>query len=116
MSIQAYQQAAVRAESPRETEWRAFSVATAALLRAEEAGLSAAGIVGEALYQNRRLWSTLALDCAQDGNALPAPVRAQIISLALWVDKHSTKVAKGEAAIGDLIAVNRSIMEGLSGR
>lgn len=116
MSIQAYQQAATRAEAPRDVEWRAFSLATAALLRVlEEGGHNSAARV-EAINKNRQLWALMADDCAQPDNQLPAALRAQLISLALWVDRHSRLAIQQVNALQDMIDVNRSIMEGLSGR
>jgi flagellar protein FlaF len=40
-------------------------------------------------------------------------VRAQIISLSLWVNRHTSKVIRRQEDIQPLIDVNRSIMEGL---
>lgn len=116
MSIAAYQQAVKRHETPRETEWRAFQTVTSALVRVvEEKGQNAAARV-EAISRNRTLWALLADDCAQPDNQLPAPLRGQIVSLALWVNRASREAMTNLAAVTDLITVNRSIMEGLSGR
>ena len=68
----------------------------------------------EALATNRRLWSVLAADCAADGNSLPQSLRAQIISLSLFVDRHSSAVMRQGAAIDVLVDINRSIMQGLA--
>ena len=46
---------------------------------------------------------------------VPESVRAGVISLAIWVDKHSRKALKREADLQPLVEVNRNIMEGLSG-
>lgn len=114
MSIQAYQRAATQAESPRQVEYRAFGLATAGLIKAAQDRLDIAGLA-EALDKNRQLWSFLANDCMLDGNSLPQPVRAQIISLSLWVSRYSSQVMRDGAEIGPLIEVNRSIMDGLGG-
>jgi flagellar protein FlaF len=116
MSIKTYQRAAARAESPRELEYRAFGQATAALLQAKEQGRANLGALAEALDLNRRLWSVVSADCALDGNKLPPPLRAGIISLALWVSRHSSQVLREGADIEPLIDVNRAIMEGLAAR
>lgn len=115
MSIKAYQHAAARAEQPRETEYRALGVATAGLVRAKEEGRVHLGRLAEALDANRRLWSVLSADCAVEGNKLVPELRASIISLSLWVSRHSSAVLRDGADIDDLIAVNRSVMEGLAG-
>jgi flagellar protein FlaF len=116
MSLRAYQQTAARAETPREAEYRLFGQVTRALM--EAAQLEQSDIAGrmDALDWNRRLWSTLALDCAAAGNTLPAPLRASIISLSMWVGKYTSKVIRGEDDIQDLIDINRMVMQGLSGQ
>ena len=116
MSIQAYQRAATRAESPRELEYRVFGVVTAALVRAKESGRAKLGELAHALAENRRLWFLLAEDCAQPQNALPDALRAKIISLAVFVDKHCTAVLRDGEDIDTLIDINRTMMEGLVGR
>ncbi|MFM8820786.1 MAG: flagellar biosynthesis regulator FlaF [Phenylobacterium sp.] len=116
MSLRAYQQAATRAETPRETEFRLFSQVTLALVEASR--LDPKDISGRisALDSNRRLWSVLAIDCGHADNQLPKELRAGIISLSIWVNKHTSEVVRGQEDIQDLIDVNRMIMQGLSSR
>ncbi len=115
MSLRAYQQTAARAESPRETEYRLFGQVTRALM--EAAKLDPTDLAGrmEALDWNRRLWSALAVDCGDEGNGLDEGLRASIISLAIWVGKHTSLVIRGQEDIQDLIEINRMIIQGLSG-
>ncbi len=113
MSLRAYQRAAERAESPRETEYRLFGEVTRSLMAAAESGPDALQERMVALDWNRRLWTTLASDCSRTDNALPPGVRAQIISLSLWVNRHTSAVMRREESFQPLIDVNRSIMEGL---
>jgi flagellar protein FlaF len=115
MSLRAYQQAAARSESPRETEYRIFGQVTRALLDAAEEPNDAFKRV-DALDWNRRLWSTLAADCAQPENELPSEVRAQIISLSMWVGRHTAAVVRREEGFEPLIDLNRTMMQGLSAR
>ena len=117
MSIQAYQRAATQGDNPRELEYRAFGQVTAALVRAkEQLTLQQPGALAEVLDANRRLWSILSADCAVPENQLPLTLRAQIISLALWVSKYSSDVLREGADIEPLIDINRSMMEGLAAR
>ena len=58
--------------------------------------------------------TSLAADCAAEGNQLSQPLRAQIISLSLFVDRHSSQVMRNGAALDVLIEINRTIMQGLS--
>ena len=114
MSIQAYQNAAKKTEGPRQTEYRAFALATRSLIDAASLPETEVGRRAEALAVNRRLWSLLASDCAAEGNSLPQGLRAQIISLSLFVDRHSSAVMRNGASFDVLIDINRTIMQGLS--
>jgi flagellar biosynthesis activator protein FlaF len=114
MSIQAYQTTAQKTESPRQTEYRAFAVATRGLIDAAALPMTEIGRRGEALAKNRQLWSLLASDCAAEGNTLPQSLRAQIISLSIFVDRHTRAVMREGADFDILIDINRTIMQGLS--
>jgi flagellar protein FlaF len=116
MSLQAYQRASEQAEGPKQTEYRLFGVVTRALMDAAAKDESDFKARIQALHWNRRLWTTLAGDCANPDNALPASLRASIISLSIWVDKHTSSVMRKEEQIQPLIDVNRIIMQGLSGQ
>jgi flagellar protein FlaF len=113
MSVQAYQKAAQRVEAPRDLEYRLFGEVTRALM--EAAQLDPSDFAGriEALDWNRRVWSALAADCASSGNTLAPALRAQIVSLSLWVNRHTSAVMRRQDAIEPLIEVNRIIMQGL---
>ena len=67
-----------------------------------------------ALDDNRRLWHALEEDLASPGNQLPDQLKAQIISVAIWVERHSKLAEQGDAEIDALIQVNESIMKGLA--
>jgi flagellar protein FlaF len=115
MSLQAYQKAAEQAEAPRQVEYRLFGLVTRALMDAAASDAKEIGRRIRALHWNRRLWSALADDCAQPNNALPDDARARIISLALWVNRHTSAVMQNNEPIQPLIDVNRMIMQGLGG-
>ena len=116
MSLQAYQRAAEHAEGPKQTEFRLFGLVTRALVDASQADESDLSGRMRALHWNRRLWTTLAGDCASPANGLPMDLRANIISLSIWVDKHTSDVMQKKLSIQPLIDVNRIIMQGLSGQ
>lgn len=111
MSLQNYQIAQNTTENPRRTEYRLFAQVTKSLMDAVAGGENA---IAQAVHWNRRMWMALQADCADEENVLNDQTRAGIISLAIWVDKHSRMVLKGEAQLQPLIDVNRSIMEGLA--
>lgn len=116
MAVKAYQQAAATSENPREAEYRLFGQVTRALMVADQAPKDDMAVRVDALDWNRRMWSALASDCAASENKLPQPVRAQIISLSLWVGRHTSAVIRNQEEIGPLVDINRIIMQGLATR
>lgn len=114
MSIEAYRASAERGD-PRAAEMRALSYATERLVAADHAGARGPDLVA-ALHDNRMLWTTLADDCAMPTNALTPDTRAGIISLALFVQRHSSAVAAGRAKSAELIELNRTIIDALGRR
>lgn len=114
MSLQAYQKAATWAESPRQMEYRLFAQVTLALIEASKADPKDLSARVDALDWNRRVWTVLGEDCSNPENGLPAPLRASIISLGIWVSRHTSAVIRGQDHIEPLIEVNRMIMQGLA--
>lgn len=126
MSVNAYKRTIRESETPRQIEARVFARVTgelsrhrlayeAASSREERATVLATGLRG-ALRDNSKLWATLRNDLAAEGNALAPALRAQLISISLWVDRMSEHVGGGEAGLSGLIDINQSILSGLSGR
>jgi len=115
MSLQAYKTASTRAENPREMEYRLFGQVTRALMHASTVDKTDFATRIDAIDWNRRLWTTLASDCMDEANAMNQGMRASIISLSLFVNRHSSEVMKGDEDFETLIDINRMIMQGLSG-
>ncbi|MFN3560037.1 MAG: flagellar biosynthesis regulatory protein FlaF [Caulobacteraceae bacterium] len=115
MSLQAYKTAATRSETPRESEYRLFGQVTRALMHASTVDSSDIKTRIEALDWNRRLWSTLATDCSNPDNAMAMGLRAQIISISLFVGRHSSEVMRGDEDFETLIEINKMVMQGLAG-
>ena len=126
MSVAAYKQTIREVENPRDIERRVFSNITYSL---EQTGKTfdeaqtrmdrfkaLSGGLAEALSENQRFWSTLKHDLATPENGLPPALRASLLSLALWVDRHTGQVLAGAAQVEPLISVNRSVAAGLAGR
>ncbi len=114
MSLKAYQTTQRITDDPRQTEYRLFGEITAALVAAEKNNAKGGDLIGP-IDWNQKLWRMLAADCLDDGNKLQPQVRANIVSLSLWVTRYSKKVMRESAPLEPLISVNRSIMEGLRG-
>ena len=113
MSLAAYQRVQTIAEHPRGTEARLIAEITREMNCAWDTGCRGAALM-PALHRNREMWSTFAAACGAQGNALPDALRAAIVSLALWVDRHTSEVIAGREPVDALVEVNRELLEGLS--
>lgn len=114
MSLEAYRKTQNQSETPQQIEYRLFANVTRALIELRDMERPTPRQKIDALDWNRRMWSTLSSDCGVAGNNLPKDLRAQIISLGLWVSRYTTEVARGGADVDALIDVNTAIMEGLA--
>ena len=113
MSLASYHRVRSSAESPRHTEYRLIGEVTAEMIDAWDSGARGAALM-PALHRNREMWSVFGMVCGADGNALPPALRGQIISIGLWVDRFTSEVVAGREPIESLLAVNRTMLEGLA--
>lgn len=114
MGARAYQQTMRSIEDPRDSEARMFSAVTGGLERHKDEGRRSP-VLKEWLVRNQRLWNALRNSVATAENQLPADLRARLLSISLWVDRHTAAFLRGEAEVDDLIAVNRAVAAGLAG-
>lgn len=113
MSVNAYVRAQKVAATPRSTEFRLMSEVTGEMIAARDAGLTGVKLA-PALHRNRQVWGAFRALCFDSANALPDELRAGIISLGLWVDRHTSLVITGRDSIDELINVNSTVMVGLA--
>ncbi len=99
----------------RGAEYAIFVCVTHRLSTVDETDRAAFPALAAAVADNQRLWGTLSEDLMHDANALPVPLRAQLVSLAEFVRKHTLRVLAGRASIAPLVDINTSIMRGLRG-
>lgn len=99
--------------TPRETEYDVFARCTRLLRSAAAQGQAGFPALVRAIHDNRALWTTLAVDVADPGNALPETLRARIFYLAQFTAQHSQKVLTGAADVEPLVFINTTIMRGL---
>lgn len=117
MSVSAYKKTIKETESPRNIEKRVFSRITGQLENLEDNPEKVLNQeYKDALWENQKLWMALRSDLVLPENSLPPQLKAQLISLGIWVDNHTQKVLKGQGKIQDLISVNKNIIAGLEGR
>jgi flagellar protein FlaF len=110
-----YRAVRLHTESPRRIEAQLFAEITAGMVRARRAGKPGFQDLVAVLYRNRALWETLLADLALEGNALPTPLKAQLIRLGHFVRQFTARVLRGEDDVQTLIDVNSAILEGLRG-
>lgn len=69
----------------------------------------------QAVHKNTELWTLLALDLAEPGNALSDETKAGLLSLAGFAIRHGNSIMAGNAATDPLIEINLTVMRGLRG-
>ncbi len=111
----AYAQPAAPTRTPRAAEYEVIAritrrLSTAAAQRRENHPAFIA-----ALADNERLWSTLAVDVAGDGNGLPQALRARLFYLYRFTAEHSRKVRAETASPEVLVEINTAVLRGLRG-
>lgn len=69
----------------------------------------------EATDNMRRLWTAFVGDLGAQGNALPEPLKASLISIGLWVLRELDSIDSGVSDNFDgLIEINQMIADGLT--
>ena len=87
----AYAQAQNVTEDPRHTEYRLLAQVTGALIKARD-GEDRLQEKIQALLWNQRVWEAFMTDLTDAGNTLPQALKAQLVSLAIWVVKETNAV------------------------
>ncbi|MFN3645578.1 MAG: flagellar biosynthesis regulator FlaF [Gemmobacter sp.] len=111
----AYARPEAPARTPRSIEYDLLARITQALGNAWQDRKQNFPALAAAISDNTRLWSTLAADVADPGNALPRPLRAQLFYLYQFSEQHGRKVLAGEASVEVLVDINTAVMRGLRG-
>lgn len=110
----AYTRPELTTKTPRATEYELLARATRNLIATNSNHENNFQAFADALHTNRVLWNNLAGFVADEENALPEQLRAQIFYLAEFTTHQTRKILTGEAGAQALIDVNSSVMEGLS--
>jgi flagellar biosynthesis activator protein FlaF len=101
-------------KNKREMDAAAFSQAAYVLDQAKQS-ISDRDMCERALKYNQLLWSIIQSDVAKKNNALPDEIKANLMSLSIFVDKQTSKgITKPSIELFDsLININLNISEGL---
>ncbi|MEO0392794.1 MAG: flagellar biosynthesis regulator FlaF [Pseudomonadota bacterium] len=115
----AYQQSQNATQDPRHVEYRLLGQVTAALITAQQvwekskADVEAKKQVVDAALWNRNVWSAFRTDLLDEGNQLPKELKAQLISISLFIERETNSIMTGDADFEALIDINQQIIEGL---
>lgn len=112
----AYHRNARSTSEPRSVEYKVFLKTNGRLIAARDNPDLPFTFTAEAIHENMRLWTLLAVDAASEQNKLPKQLRAQIISLSLFMQKLANTALKGNAGLDAMIEINGSMMRGLAAR
>jgi flagellar protein FlaF len=97
----------------REQERSALERTIGLLQEAEKKGPQSREAI-EAIFYVRKLWGIFIEDLANSDNALPPKLRADLVSVGLWVMRETEEIRQGRSKnFAALIDVSRTISEGL---
>ncbi|WP_051882074.1 flagellar biosynthesis regulator FlaF [Parvularcula oceani] len=99
--------------SPRAIERSVLTRAASDLAAADPDTLEGYKALAEAVRRNTKIWSAMATDLASSANGLPDDLRGQLLSLAVFAEKHGRKVLSGQGDRQVLININRAVAKGL---
>lgn len=100
-------------QTDRGTEYDLFAQITHRLGQHAKKQTSSFAELAQALHDNRKLWTLLAADVAEDANGLPAELRARIFYLAEFTADYTRQVLSDHADPTVLVDINTAVMRGL---
>ena len=102
--------------SSRAFEYQLFARVTRQLSDNDRTAADFSKKRSEALFDNLKLWTKLAIDVAKESNQLPPQLRSSIFFLAEFTRHHTSKVYQNEATTDALVEINMSVMRGLKNK
>ena len=112
-ATRAYTNLDLPVQTSRQCEYQIFAKITGQLQAAAAMEDSDVQKRALAIYENQKLWLALQEDLSHPDNAFPDQLKAGLISLAIFIQTHSSKVLLGREDIQPLIDVNICMMRGL---
>ena len=108
--------AEIEEDSPtdaRDRERQLFDRSIELLTKAKDEGAKSFACV-EAIHFTIRLWSMLLEDLASEDNALSKELRANLISIGIWILREADAIRKGESDnIAGLLDITQIIRGGV---
>lgn len=115
MGARAYQRTMDSIADPKASEAKVFSAVTNGLERFAEQGRHSSALQ-DYLVKNQKLWVAIRNDLSTEDNPLPTELKANLVSLSMWVERQTKEFLTGGGGIEEIIAVNRSVAAGLNGK
>lgn len=98
----------------RARERQAFDRSIELLRKAEASGSRSRDAI-EAIYVTRNFWAILIEDLASAENDLPAELRAELISVGLWIMREAEAIRLGNSRnFAGIIEISTIIRDGLA--
>lgn len=107
-AYQAYAKSDKTGVGGRTLEGRAFAKAAQML---NDAAVGSQTDLRLALEYNLRLWTLVQASVTHPENALPADIRAKLLSLTMFVDRQTQRICetRNAAFVGSMVDINRSM-------
>ena len=115
LAYKAYGEVTNRTASDKQVEYALFSEITQALQDIAQQEAPLPSVWADAIDRNLQLWTLLSTDLMSAENQLPPEIRKSLLSIAESVRRMSYDVLAGDGDLADLIEINETIMQGLSG-
>ncbi|MEQ8557463.1 MAG: flagellar biosynthesis regulator FlaF [Henriciella sp.] len=116
LAYKAYGEVTNRTASDKQVEYALFREITQSLQHVSQNEDVPAPEWADAIDRNLQLWTLLSTDLMNEQNQLDANLRRSLIILAESVRRISHRVLGGSEELQDLIDINETIMQGLSGQ
>ncbi|MEM7775357.1 MAG: flagellar biosynthesis regulator FlaF [Pseudomonadota bacterium] len=102
-----------RQDDAKKRERRAFDRSIQLLKAADEAGPGTRE-AAEAIYFTHKLWTILIEDLASEENDLPKELRAQLMSIGIWIVRECEKIRSEKTnSFQEIIMVSEALCDGL---
>lgn len=113
-----YKETANVVADPREVEANLLYQAASRLQAIQDHWEEKAKDLRDALLNNRRLWTIFLTSVTNAANPLPKEIRENVANLGLFVIRHTILVEADPRSdrLSVLIAINRNVAAGLTGR
>ncbi len=114
-AVNAYGQTAQRIETPNDIDAMVLKTAADKLLKVQETPDQ--DVFEEVLLYNQLIWTVIQSEMTAD-HPLPVEIKANLISLSLFIDNQTDKAigARDAKMLDSLININRNIAAGLMHR